>query len=810
MRQRSTGGSRVTTCYRFGQVEVRPAERQIVVEGHPASIGARAFDVLMALIDRRDRIVTKDELLDLVWPGLVVEENNLQVQVSTLRKVLGARSVATIPGRGYRFTLTPEMADAPLCDLAEPRHNLPAQLNRFIGREREIGEVKALFASTRLVTLCSLGGTGKTRLSLQVAHELVHQFPDGVWLVELAPVADEARVPQAVASALGVPEQHGVSTTEAIMRWARNRNLMLVLDNCEHVLRGAAELVKQLLQAAPSIHVLASSREGLRVSGETVYPLAPLPTPDARFATSAAILEQYDAVRLFVDRASAANGNFRLTDANVAAIAAICRRLDGIPLAIELAAARVRALSVENIAARLDDCFRLLTGGDQTASARQQTLRASLDWSHDLLNTEEAILFRRLAVFAGGWTLEAAEKVCGDSAVPSRTILDVLTRLVEKSLVEIDAYGERYGLLATVGQYAQNRLEASGEAHGMQQRHLDYYVGLATEARPHLLGPEQATWLRRLDQELENILAAHSRSEGEPGLRLVSSIKHYCLNRGLVGLANRLASEALARAPQASAARCQALLDAGQTGFYLGRYDEAREFLEESLEIARSLSDSRREAVVLQPLGMTCLSQGDTPAARKHLQAGLAMALARAEDREIAAALNALGHVHRMDGDAETAAKLYDEAVAYARKLGDRETIAIGLINLAMSSASPVADRAAMILEAIELGEAVGSKYVGQSALDACAGVAAVAEDAAACARHYGAAQAQIDRTGVRRDPMDHAFLAPLLAQARERLGGGAFAALELAGRALSYAEAIEEARGCLGRLATDSPCSRS
>ena len=796
----------MSTCYRFGRVEVRPAERQIVVEGQPASVGARAFDVLMALIDRRDRIVTKDELLDLVWPGLVVEENNLQVQVSTLRKVLGARSVATIPGRGYRFTLTPETPDAPLCDLSVPRHNLPAQLNRFIGREHEIGEVKALFATTRLVTLCSLGGTGKTRLSLEVAHELVNQFPDGAWFVELAPIADDSRVAQAVAAVLGVQQTGEGAIADALAKVLRGRNLLLVLDNCEHVLRGAAELAKQLLQAAPSVHVLASSREALRVGGETVYPLSPLPTPDPRYATSTQILEQYDAVRLFVDRASCANTSFELTNQNVAAVATICQRLDGIPLAIELAAARVRALSVENIAARLDDRFRLLTGGDQTAARRQQTLRASLDWSYDLLTAEEAVVLRRLAIFAGGWTLEAAEMVAAGGPVNGREVLELMTRLVEKSLVDIDAYGERYRLLETVREYAHEKLTLAGELHDVRARHLDYFVDFAVLARSKVTGADEAHWVHRLDQELENILAAHAAADGERGLRLASSLKHYCLNRGLIALAHRLACEALEQAPERNLARCQALFDAGQMGHALGLYAESRRYLEESVAIAEEIGSSHRLALALQPLGAVCMGLGDVSAARRHLQVALAMALESGKDREIAAALNALGQLHRVGGDMETATKLYREAVAYGRRLEDRETVAITLLNLAMACAhaSP-AEAAQMVLEAITLGAQVGSRFVGQSALDVAAGLMAISRSWPECARLYGAAQAHAAHVGLRREAADEVFLEPLIESSRSQLGP-AYAATEIGGRALSYPQAIEEARARLEEISNRLP----
>jgi DNA-binding winged helix-turn-helix (wHTH) protein len=342
--------------YRFGAVEVRPSERQLLVEGKPAALGGRAFDVLMALIDHRDRIVTKNELLDMVWPGLVVEENNLQVQVSSLRKLLGAQSVATVPGRGYRFTLEPEIDDsAPALALPPRRHNLPAQLTSFIGRQRQIADVCETLTLMRLVTLVSVGGAGKTRLSQQVGARLLLEFPDGVWFVELAPVSDERRVPHALASVLGVKEDAGRPMIEALMRYAQGRRILVILDNCEHVLKASAELAKQLLQAGEHVRILASSREPLHIAGEAIHQVG--------------VLDDSEAMRLFVDRTAAVQPAFEVTTQNSHHVAEICRRLDGLPLAIELAAARMRAMSVEAVSARLADCFRVLTGGRHDRAA---------------------------------------------------------------------------------------------------------------------------------------------------------------------------------------------------------------------------------------------------------------------------------------------------------------------------------------------------------------------------------------------------------------------------------------------------------
>ncbi len=338
------------------------------------------------------------------------------------------------------------------------------------------------------MTVLGIGGLGKSRLSLQVAAEVLDDYPDGVWFVELAPVADARLVRQAVASVLGVKEEAGRPVLEALLKFVKDRRLLLLLDNCEHLAQACAELARQLLESGPHVKILASSREHLNIRGEKAYPLAPFAVPLPRQKLTREAIGQFAAVRLFVDRAIAAQPAFEVTDENAAAVAEICHRLDGIPLAIELAAARTRAMSVDQIAARLHDRFRLLGGGDRTALPRQQTLRALIDWSHDLLTAEERALFRRLAVFAGGFTLEAAEKVGAGGDLDERDVLDLLTRLVEKSLVALDAGGERYRLLETVRQYAYEHLERSGE------------IGCGPDATPAVLsgsGRESGTRVDR-------------------------------------------------------------------------------------------------------------------------------------------------------------------------------------------------------------------------------------------------------------------------------------------------------------------------
>ncbi|HKW80358.1 MAG TPA: tetratricopeptide repeat protein [Casimicrobiaceae bacterium] len=714
----------------------------------------------------------------------------------------------TQPERVFQLVHPGLRQDFPaLRSLESTPNNLPQRLTSFIGRGRELAEVGGLLAKTRLLTLIGVGGIGKTRLSLEVAVDLVDEYPDGVWYVELAPLTDGRLVAQAVASVLGVKEEAGRPVVEALIKLAADRRLLLVLDNCEHLVDACAELASQLLQAGPHLKVLASSREPLRTAGETTYAVPALPTPGALQPVTVERLDQFEAVRLFVERAAAAKSDFRVTARNAAAVADICRRLDGIPLALELAAARARTLPVESIAARLNDRFALLVGGDRTALPRQQTLHALIDWSHELLSERERVLFRRLAVFAGGFALEGAEAMCGKD--DGAHVFAVLGQLVEKSLVELDSDGERYRMLETVRQYAQQRLDESGDAERARAAHLAFYLALVEKALPELVGPRQGIWLAKLDLERENLLAAHAwcnRSEDNAGfgLRLVSAMRRYWMVRGQLTLGHRVTVEALRRAgaqPRTSA-RCAALFDAGQLGCWMGRYSEAQGYLQESLSIARELGDKKAVAVVLQPLAMASLGQGNLAAARSHLEEALVLASELGNKREIAAALNALAQVCRAEGDLDSAEPLYQNVLALARELDDREIIAIGLLNLAMVSIGrgSAARAREALLEALSIAEEIGSKPTGQSALDVCSGLCAVCEDWRNAARLFGAAEAQTGETGLRRDPADEAFLTPLIAEARAALGEAAFAAAEHAGRALTYEQAIEAARALIER----------
>ena len=777
---------------------------------HLGAVDMRDNDYFGSVVNRAARIMGSAHGGQILLSQAVADLVAARLPPDVSLRDLGAVRLRdlTSPERLFQVLHPGLRRDFPaLRSLEATPNNLPQQVTSFVGRERELAEIKRLLGTTRLLTLLGVGGIGKTRLSLQVGADVLDDYPDGVWFVDLSPLADAHLVPQALATALGVSDEGGRPVIEVVARHLRDRTALILLDNCEHVLPACAELATQLLRGCSNIRVLAASREILHVSGETIYPVPALAVPAAERTLTLDALSHYEAARLFMQRVAAAQPTLKLVEAHTAAIADICRRLDGIPLAIELAAARVRTLPIDKVAARLNDRFRLLQGGDQTALPRQQTLRALMDWSYDLLTEPERALLRRLAVFAGGWTLEAAEAVGTGGALPEADVLDLLSRLVDKSLVVLDAEGARYRLLETVREYALARLDDSGEGDAARGRHLAFYLALAEAARPELDGSDQAVWLARIDVERENLLAAHAWCDRAPdgaalGLRLVHAAHPYWFIRGLMGLGHRVTLAALAR-PGTQARtleRSRGLFEAGQLCGFMGRYDEAKTLLEESVAIARELGDRFRIAKALQPLAMTASGLGDLAAARRYVEEAVELARALGDKRELATAVNGLAQLHRVEGSLDLAEPLYEQALALARDIGDRESVAIGLLNLAMVwiGRGTGARAHTALAEAIAIALALGSKPVGQGALDVATGLAAWQGEHERAARWFGSAQAQMAQTGLQRDATDQAFLDPLVGRSRSTLGTSAFAAAERDGGALGYDAAIEEVRAWL------------
>src|SRR5258705_9931655 len=446
--------------YRFGPFELQPGERRLLKDGATVALRPRAFDLLVALVDRPGHLLTKDELLDQVWPKMVVEEAALHVQVSALRKVLGADAITTVSGRGYQFTLAVTKSDGEANRAPRSKHNLPYQLTSFIGREQEIAQLGELMTAHRLVPLTGAGGAGKTRLAIEVASRSIDAFPDGVWLVELAALSDPRLVPQALAQALGVKEQPTRPVLETLGDHLASKKLLLVLDNVEHLLDACVQMVDEILRRCRDVAVLVTSRERLAMAGELTYRVPSLMVPGPRDNVAPDALLAYEGVRLFVERAKLLRPDFSVTSENAASLASICYRLDGIPLAIELAAPRLRSMSVEELSQGLDQRFALLTDSSRTALPRHRTLRSTIDWSYDLLREPEKLFLQRLSVFAGGWTLAAAEEGCAGKGIEHRDVLDLLTSVADKSLggpEQEDAHTP-YPLLETVRQYRRDRL----------------------------------------------------------------------------------------------------------------------------------------------------------------------------------------------------------------------------------------------------------------------------------------------------------------------------------------------------------------
>lgn len=647
----------------------------------------------------------------------------------------------------------------PLRSLEAFIHNLPIQMTSFVGREREIASVRELLGETRLLTVTGAAGCGKTRLVLQVAAEVVEGWPHGVWLVDLASLADPVLVPQTIASILGVREEPGRKLLDTLADFLRPKSLLLVLDNCEHLLAACAELVMSLLQKCPQVRVLASSREGLGVPGEQIYQLPPFALPDPERLPPLAELVQHEAIRLFTERALLSQPRFVLSEESAPAVAQICHRLDGIPLAIELAAARVKVLPVQQIAERLHDRFRLLTGGSRTAMPRQQTLRAAVDWSYDLLSEPERALLRRLSAFSGGWTLEAMEAVCSGGEVDEFEVLDLLSHLVDKSLVVAKVGVDEetpYRLLLTVRHYGHDRLLEAGEMEEVRNRHCDWFLGLAREAEAQLQGARQGDWFNLLEADHDNLRSALEWSLAgapESGLRMAGALWRFWFVRGYFTEGRHWLAKALTLGrPAPTAERAGALQGMGVLSLNQGDYPAARSCLEEGLEIWREIGDERGMAAALNTLGNLAWrhseyerargfydesleierrrgdtagtvralinlanidsQQGNYPAARTRYEEALAKNRLAGNRSWETAILHNLGEIAWDEGDYETARRLYEESLVIRRELGDRLGIARGLNSLGAVAFQQGDDPTARALyeEAVETVRAAGDR----------------------------------------------------------------------------------------------------
>jgi len=658
----------------------------------------------------------------------------------------------------------------PLRSLEVLPNNLPAQVTSFVGREREMAEIKRLFPSTRLLTLTGPGGTGKTRLSLHLAADLLDQFPHGVWLVELSTVSDPALIPEALINAVGIREVPDRAPLATLVEALRTRNLLLVLDNCEHLIADCAQVVSTILRSCPQVKVIASSREALSIEGETIWALAPLSMPDFRRddpQLDADQIAQLEAVQLFVERAKAVRPEFRLTSENSALIAQICWRLDGLPLAIELAAARVKLLPLAQVLERLDDRFRLLTGGSRSALPRQQTLGALIDWSYDLLSEPERTLLRRLSVFVAGRTLEMAEAVCAVDGLDKRDIFDLLCSLADKSLLVVDSPpdGEtRYTMLESIWDYADDKLMQHGEGPKFARRHLDYFVAFAEKAEPHLFGADMKEWLDRVARELPNLNRALRTSLDQPetivlGLRIAGALTRFWEIRSYLTEGNEQFAELLARADDSipPIVRAKAELGSGRLSWAQDRDEAALVHYGKARSIYESLGMKTEVGLIDAYLGFIERNEAHDAKAKVHFENARGVGEALGSSRITLTALSGLSSIMAAEGDYAQARKIKESCIAGAKALGDRwvQAWATGALARVCFDMGDFGAARCYIIDALAITRDLGNNWSVPYAIEAIANILMRQNEAAKAVRLYGAAAAHRETLALALSPMD-------------------------------------------------------
>ena len=830
----------MTKLFEIDRFRLDPAAGVLTLDGRPTPLGSRAVAVLATLVRSANDYVPKGAIIDAAWPGVVVEEHNLAVQISAIRRVLaqagGEHWIETIARRGYRFVgPVIEITDSRQAT-AEARSNLPAALTSFVGRERELVEIKRLLANKRLVTLVGIGGIGKTRLALQAAAEVVDAYRDGVWLAELGSIRDPALVAGAVAQALGVQDRTNARLVEALKARMRWRQMLLVLDNCEHLLEACARLVDTLLREAADATIIATSREALRVTGEQIYPLQPLSLPE-RDAVAEKMVRS-EAVQLFVERARDQLPDFALTAERAPAVAALCVHLDGIPLALELAAARARSLSIDQINARLGDRFRLLTRGSRSALPHQQTLRATLDWSGDLLTEHERTVLRRLAIFPASFTAEDIAAVASDASMDEFAAIDLASHLVARSLVICDTtgHGTRYRLLETMRAYALEKLTEAGEAIAITQRHAQYLRDSFERAHDDWLRMPDVEWSARYGPRLADVRAAldwalGSGGDAEVGIALAGASGPLWVTTGLFreGV-RRLESAAAAitsQTPEADQARLWGwlgrLLDEepvkarpvmeraielyrrvndplwlgitlvrwSKVLAFMGKFEESEAVLAESRPLLERAGSRRALSFYFFNLAFLKSNSGDFVAARANYEQALALNRETGYQFGVLSALNNLANVTWWLGDLEATEDAFRQTVAHARAspVSTRRMLGWSLGSLAcvLTEQGRLDEALEAAREGLPLLAADGSAwiFVGHLALRT-----ALAGKLADAARLAGYSEHMLAAKQATHHPLDARARDRLLALLREKLGAGELERLLADGAKMGESEA--------------------
>lgn len=786
--------------YAFGPYLLIPARRALLAEGQEVALRGRAFDLLLALIERRDRVVTKEELLELVWPGRVVEEGNLTVHVAGLRKLLGQGVIATLSGRGYRFVApvseTPGAPQAPLPAAASPPAAPPAPLTRLIGRQDDLECLVARLQEARLVTVVGAGGVGKTRLALAAAERLRDRFPDGIWLADLGAQTDPALVPKTIALALGL-DVRGAAFQESTRLWLAPRQGLLLLDGCEHLLQGVAQAAESILRACAGVTILATSREPLRAEGEALHRLQPLGVADPEEEVTAAHLRDHAASALFLDRARAVIAGFAPDDGEAAEIMAICRRLDGVPLAIELAAPLLQALSPAQLRAKLDQRLGLLAGGRRTALPRQQTLQATIAWSFELLDEAELDLLQRLSVFTASWTVEAAAFVVAGRIDEDETFR-LIGDLVEKSLLQADLAGvePRYRMLDATRFYAGEKLSAP-EAAATRARFAQWLARIGSAAEADWPFLPDADWAERYGAERENLRAGLAWALGEAsdpalGVTLASVSGEVLGELHATGELMAWFDRALAKVTAATPAEVAGRLWLGRCGWLAAGEPGALAAAERAVALFRQAGGfDLGRALWHQALQHVAIGEPD--AADPLLAEAEALLGAGPDSKALVSLRRVQALVQARRGRPDQARPILDAALAMAERLGARRDAAL-----------VAGDIAELRFAAGEIDAAIA---MAQGALAALGPV----KSRSAWVQHIHGALASYllakgEMAAARRLAGDRLYAALIMGIPQEVLSNleraGLIAALEgdaaAAGRLLGHSEARQAARGAL------------
>lgn len=810
--------------FSFGDFELNGANRTLLKRGEKVSLNSKTFDLLFALVENHKQILSKDELLERVWEGQFVEENNLTVQISALRKIFGEkigdhRFIATIPGKGYKFianvvsdsnnekTGAQNLVVNPHLQTENkivPVEKFSAPENSLIGRSREIEEILYLLHSenVRLVTLTGAGGSGKTSLARTIANGVKTQFPDGIFFIELAAVNKNEIVVSTITQTLGITELPAKPLVETLKEFLREKRTLLVLDNFEQIL-SAAPLVKEILNDSLLVKILITSRAALRLNIEKEFLVTPLDLPpsNANFLTDD--FNEFPAIKLFFIRAKTAKPNFILTDENISSVAEICRRLDGLPLAIELAAARVKLLSPQSILDRLENSLKLLTGGNDLPP-RQQTMRNAISWSYDLLNEIEKKLFRQLSIFTGGFTVEGAEKVFentfSDDQFSNSEIqtLDLLESLVNNNLLttkEQDDGNVRLKMLEVVREFALECLEQSGEAEIVRHNHSKFFLDFVEKIAPLLHGEKGNEWLDKLDDEHDNLRGAlrwSLKNDAETAARIAGGLRFFWLNRSYLSEGLGWCISALEAVENSNfKARSDLILANGVFMRNQGNFEASQKMYERVLEESRVINDPNYIIKANHGLAAIAVLRKDFVSAQPFIEEALAISRELNDETQTAYSLASLGDLEMSRGNFSAARPLIEECFEFSKKLGNNKLLTTTYFNLGTIDYFENSFQSAIFnfAESLRIALEMSNTTMISCALEGFAALALKTGSPEYSAKIAGAAEQLRESISYNLEPAEEIFRNDYLAETRKLLGEKQFIEIYAQGKSLEFSE---------------------